>query len=390
MDTVQHLCAVIGPRPPASRAEREAAAYVHEQIRLLSTHWELINQPFRSISGLRYRIAPLALLAGLSLFTGLSRDRRVQVLSGLFSVGLSVLSRDAFLGRPALWEDWIPHGESQNVIVRIPPRRRTDRRIVLIAHLDSNLHRLSADPRVVNHLPRTLGSITLAALVGGVLTMLSGKKQRWWALRSLIGAGALGGAALAVADEVGAYAPGAIGNASGVAVLLGIARALQTRPANSTEVVLAFTGGGTSVSTGADQLATHFAQPWRDALWTVVSNVGAGELCWVTRHGISPYAYYGPDPSAADVFAQVAQQHPELGLMGKPLLTLDEVAILRDRDLRAVALMGYDRATGNIPHWRQASDTLDAVQPAVLERAAHACWSAIQVVDRAQRWPPPA
>jgi hypothetical protein len=296
------------------------------------------------------------------------------------------MTRDTFLARPAVWETWLPRGESQNVIVRIPPRGATERRIVFIAHLDSGVHRLTTDPRIARQLPRTLGGTTLLALVGGVLTMLSGRSQRWRALRTLIVGAAFGAAALAVMDEMGPCAPGANGNASGVAALLGVAHALRGQPLANTEVILAFTGSATAISTGADMLATEYGDSWRDALWVVVSSVGAGELCWVTRHGISPYAYYYPHPDAARVMARVAEARPDLGMMGRALLTLDEVAILRDRDLRAVALMGYDRATGLIPHWRQSSDTIDEIDPATVERAAQACWTVAQVVDR-QGWP---
>lgn len=388
MDHVQHLSVAIGPRPATSAAEREAAAYLHTQLRSLNPRWELLTQTFRSIDGFRYRIAPLAFLAGLSLLAGLRRDRETQVVSGLFSIALSILSRDAFLARPAVWEEWLPRGTSQNVIVRIPPRRRIDRRIVFIAHTDSGVHRLTTSPAVAQHLPRTLGGITMMALVGGVLTALSGRAQRWRELRALLAASAFGGAGLALADEMGAHVAGAIGNASGVAALMGLARTLHARPANSTEVVLAFTGSATAVSTGADVLATEYGQEWRDALWLVVNNVGAGELCWVTRHGISPYAHYYPDDNAVKVLEQVAETRPDLGMMGRPMLTVDEVAILRDRDLRAAALMAYDRATGLLPHWRQSSDTIHEVDPATLERAATACWTAVQLVDQADVWPP--
>jgi hypothetical protein len=188
-------------------------------------------------------------------------------------------------------------------------------------------------------------------------------------------------------DESGPDVAGANGNASGVAVLLALAEALYRRPLESTEVVLAFTGSGTATSTGADVLATEFGQAWSDALWIVVDSVGTGELCWATRHGISPYAYYHPHPEAVQVMECVAQARPDLGLMGKPMLTLDEVVILRDRDLRAVALMGYDRVTGLIPNWRQSGDTIHAIDPATVERAAEAAWTAALVVDRADNWP---
>lgn len=385
---VRHLSVTIGPRRSASAGERAAAAYVHDTIRQVNPRWELTHQSFRSVDGLRYRLAPLAALAGVSLLAGLRRQRQTQIVTGVLCIGLSVISRDAFLARPMIWETWVPRGESQNLIVRIPPRRRVQRRIIFLAHLDTSVQRLTTDQRVARYLPYTLGGITLMALVGGVLSVLAGKRARWRGLRALIGASALGAAGLAIADEQGPEISGAIGNASGVAVLLGLAHTLARHPLESTEVVLAFTGSGTSTATGADMLATAYGEAWRDALWVVVANVGAGELCWVTRHGISPYAYYHPHPDAVRAMEHVADARPDLGLMGKAMLTLDEVALLRDRDLRAVALMGYDRVTGLIPHWRQASDTIHAVMPETLERAAHACWTAARVLDESDLWPP--
>ena len=327
MEFVRHLSVTIGPRRPTSRAERQATNAVHQTIHQLNSRWEVTNQPFRSINGFWYRLAPLAMLTGLSLMFGLRRSRQSQIFSGLLSVGLSIMSRDAFLARPAVWETWLPRGESENVIVRIPPRRSVRRRVVFIAHVDLGVHRLTTDPRIAKQLPRTLGGITLLGLVGGVLTTLSGRNQRWRALRTLIAGAALGGAALAVIDEMGPDVAGANGNASGVAALLGLAHALNAHPLESTEVVLAFTGSATAISTGADVLATAFGKPWKDALWVVVANVGAGELCWATRHGVSPYAYYHPHPDAVKIMARAAEARPDLGMMGKTMLTVDEVSI---------------------------------------------------------------
>ena len=386
MDSVRQLSVMIGPRHPTSRAERDAATYIHTTIRAINDQWELINQPFRSIDGFRYRLAPLATLAGLSLLVGLRKDRQTQLISGLFSVGLSILSRDAFLARQAVWETWLPRGESQNVIVRIPPVRSVQERVVFIAHIDSGMNRITTDPRVVRQLPRTLGGITLMALVGGVLTTLSGRSQRWRTIRTLLASATLGGAALAVADERGPDVAGANGNASGVAALLGLAATLQAHPLEHTEVVLAFTGSATAISTGADILATQYGEAWRDALWVVVNNVGTGELCWATRHGISPYAYYHPHSDAVHVLERAADARPDLGMMGKPMLTVDELSILRDRDLRAIALMGYDPVTGLIPNWRRSSDTIHAITPDTLERAANACWTVARVLDQCDGW----
>src|SRR5690606_11121350 len=188
------------------------------------------NQPFRTIPGFRWRIAPIAALTGLSLLGGLKGGRQRRWVTGLVSVGLSILSRDAFLARALPGESTLARGESQNVIVRIPPRRKARRRVVFVAHLDSGVHRVTTSSQIVSHLPRTLGAVTLLALVGGVLTALAGGNQRWRALRTGIAGLALGGAGLAVIDESGPSVAGANGNASGVAALLAVARALRHNP----------------------------------------------------------------------------------------------------------------------------------------------------------------
>jgi hypothetical protein len=387
LEFVRHISAVIGPRHPASPAERETANYIHSVIRQIDPEWELTNQPFRSADHFSYRIAPLATVTGISLLWALHRSLKSEIMGGLASIGLSIYSRDAFLQRQAVWESWMPRGESQNVIVRIPPRKHALRRIVLVAHLDSGTHRVTADSRIVRQLPRTLGGITLMALVGGVLSVLAGRKGRWRGLRALLGLSALGGAGLALLDEMGPDVAGANGNASGVSVLLGIAEALKRRPRDHTEVILAFTGAATALGIGVDELATKCGKEWADALWIVVDNVGTGELAWGTREGISPYAYYYPHIDAVEVMERVAEARPDLGLMGKQVVTLDELAILRDRDLRAVTLTAYDRATGLIPNWRQNSDTIHEIDPETLGRAAQALWTAIRVVDQADTWP---
>jgi len=84
---------------------------------------------------------------------------------------------------------------------------------------------------------------------------------------------------------------------------------------------------------------------------------------------------------------RVADARPDLGLMGKEMLTVDEAALLWDHDLRAVTLMGYDRVTGMIPNWRQNSDTIHEINPATVERAAHTVWTTARVVDQADDWP---
>src|SRR5690606_36862083 len=142
--------------------------------------------------------------------------RQRRWVTGLLSDGLSILSRDAFLARTLPGESTLARGEPQNVVVRIPPRRRARRRVVFVAHLDSGVQRLTTSSRIVSHLPRTLGWVTLLGMLGGVLTALAGGGRRWRTFRTGIAGLAMGGSALAMLDKSVPSVAGVNRNASGV------------------------------------------------------------------------------------------------------------------------------------------------------------------------------
>lgn len=182
-------------------------------------------------------------------------------------------------------------------------------------------------------------------------------------------------------DETQPHIEGANDNATAVAVLLGIAEALQAQPLQHTEVTLLFTGCEEVVCVGMENYLQRFAPPRQDTYWIDLEMVGTGDLCYVTRHGMSHLSEYYPAVEMVSLAAKTANQQPELGVTGKDMLILEEIANLRRRGYKAICLAGYDER-GFLPNWHRLSDNLENIEPDTLNRAARYTWALIQEIDQ--------
>jgi hypothetical protein len=181
-------------------------------------------------------------------------------------------------------------------------------------------------------------------------------------------------------DETQPHIEGANDNATAVAVLLGIAEALRISPLQHTEVTLLFTGCEEVVCVGMENYLQHFKPPKEDTYWIDLEMVGTGNLCYVTKHGTSYLTEYTPDPELVELAAQTARKHPELAVIGKDMLILEEVANLRHHGYKAICIAGYDEG-GWLPNWHRLSDNLENIEPETLSRAARYTWALLQEID---------
>jgi Zn-dependent M28 family amino/carboxypeptidase len=228
-----------------------------------------------------------------------------------------------------------------------------------------------------------LTSSLLLAVLGGVSLLadfLRGRREiAWWQwlMSGALFSGVLGD----LFDEAQPHIEGANDNATAVAVLLGIAEALQTQPLQHTEVALLFTGCEEVVCVGMENYLQRFAPPRQGTYWIDLEMVGTGNLCYVTGHGTSHLSEYYPAAEMVSLAAKTARQHPELDVTGKDMLILEEVANLRRRGYKAICLAGYDER-GFLPNWHRLSDNLENIEPDTLSRAARYTWALIQEVDK--------
>ena len=358
-----------GARPPLSQEEYEAAQFVKSRLESLGLT-DIDEQFFYSSGRLIERIAPVSLLAMAGLWLGLGESRwRRWLGAGLASLaGWSAYQ--AQHGETTWWELFWPQRRSTNVIGRISPTDSIQKRVVLIAHLDTDLARLSANPKLRDILPPPTAMLQKLA-VGGV--GLATENQWRWA-RKLMLAGVIAHFSLMLADESGAYLDGVNDNAASAGLLLYLAETLVQNPLKQTEVICAFTGCDTINGRGTAELVEEYGSEWQDADWIVLDSIGSGELCWEL-----PYRAM----VIGDVVSKIAFQNPAWGIIGRNLNTLSPIAPLRSEGLNAIAVMGYERSSNFPDHWRQESDTIENLDPDTLTKVWQFISEILEAVDSA-------
>lgn len=381
MAHMRALCEEIGPRPPTSAQEREAAEYVRRTLQAIG-YEEILGQHFKSQRSLGWITIPASLAAALGMPVAALDGLWSKLLGSLMLLGGTYTFAKFLRARPPVFQSVIAQGTSQNVIARIPPTDRVKRHLFLVGHLDTQRQRFVAPPPEPALMkPMATGAIILGALGGlslllDVLRRRKGLRQWQW----LIGAGLSVGAMGFLLDETQPHIEGANDNATAVAVLLGIAEALQHAPLRHTQVTLLFTGCEEVVCVGMESYLQHFRPSREDTYWIDLEMVGTGDLCYVTRHGLSHMTAYTPHPEMVELAARTARQHPELGVKGKEMLILEEVSNLRHHGYKAICIAGYDE-NGWLPNWHRTSDNLTNIEPDTLSRAARYTWQLLQEID---------
>lgn len=67
------------------------------------------------------------------------------------------------------------------------------------------------------------------------------------------------------------------------------------------------------------------------------------------------------------------------------MLVEDEVGTLRRTGYRAICIAGRDPATGSLPHWHRADDTVDTISEQALTRAAGFVAALLDALDSRTR-----
>jgi hypothetical protein len=367
----------IGARRATTRQERIAAEYIQSQLNRLGVR-DVTTQPFRTIPRIFWKAAPGYLLASLGLLWGCGRGRWRQISGGLFAIVAGFSLPSVWRLRTMAWERIAPQGDSQNVIAWIPAAGSQRKKIVLLAHLDTSAHRISASPRFVGVFPLIADGSVVAAVIGGLLSIAG----LFPPVQALLGIGLLGGVGVQVLDEVLGGIPGANDNASGVAVALGMIDQLRMERLQNTEIWVIFTGAEQSGGGGIKRVLEQYADRLSDALFINLKMVGSGELAWATRQGVGISGSYEPRYGLLPIAERVAANHPELGVVGKPILLIDDLSTVREWGFTGITVTGYDPVTGHAPNLHQRSDTVERINPATLERAAKFVWEMIRELDK--------
>ena len=165
MTHMRILCKEIGPRPPTSTQERQAAEYVKKTLTELGFK-NIQEQTFKSQDSFGWVVIPVALSAALGMPIARMGGQWGKLVGGLLLLGDAYAFKESVTrARPPFFQELIAQGTSQNLIVQIPPTGSVKRKVFLIGHLDTQKQRFLTPPPK----PELLKPIATASLSGAAI-----------------------------------------------------------------------------------------------------------------------------------------------------------------------------------------------------------------------------
>jgi hypothetical protein len=287
-DLVETLCSI--HRPTASVGERRAAEWLLAKLRDEGATGEI---ELHAAHGTYWW--PLGLAAAGALMAGAAALRGRRLLAGALAAGIGAAAFDDLPPGGRRFRKLLPQRTGTTVVTEMGPKD-AERTVVLVAHHDAAHPGLVYHPaipevvfgkapwlisRVDTSPPLLAPVVVIPALIG------AGAAAR---RPALIKAGmALAGASAAALADIGARetVPGANDNATGVAVLVAIARALAERPTEQVRVMLVSTSEE-ALCEGMQAFARrHFAQlPQDSTFFLSIDTVGSPHLLVLRGEGM--------------------------------------------------------------------------------------------------------
>ncbi len=287
-------------RPSGSPGEREAAEWL---VARLAEHGAPARVEVERLHDTFWW--PLGIAGASAALAGLAAARGHRFFGATLGAAAAfAAATDLRPGRRHLRE-LLPKREVSNVVAELGPPD-ADRAVVLVAHHDaahSGLVFHPAIPEIADRLGLIEANDTSPPLmwpaVAGPAAVCAGSVL---GSRTLIRAGTLVSAAFAagVAD-IGLHGvvPGANDNATGVAVLVAVARALSEQPASNLRVLLVSTSEE-GLCEGMEAFGQrHFAELATDSTFVLsIDTVGSPHLCVLRGEGMLSMRQY-PERSLA-------------------------------------------------------------------------------------------
>jgi len=362
---IEYLAGRLPHRGANTENERIAAEYLRDRLLTLTPQTEI--EDFHSVDTYTYLFAAyyiefliVAALATWLPWVGLAYGTVVFVMYIAEFTGYSVMSR------------FLPQYETQNVMARFLSRD-PKRLLIVTSHYDSPKATSFTDPARAHwlrwaHLAIvTCMLLVLVSCAADGMAVLEGSDYRvdiWirWTCVAVLMSAAM---TLYLGESNSEFVPGAVNNASGVAVLLQLAERLKETPPERTDVWLVATGSKETWLNGMrqfmlglrlDKTRTHFLN---------VAHVGAGDLRYVTGEGMMHLF-----PSSKELIREARALAPEYG--AKPLKYRGfptDALIPLTRGYKAMSVMATG-AHGLPAHWNWHSDAVSVVKMDVLARAA--------------------
>jgi hypothetical protein len=382
--TARHLSRNIGPRAPGSQAERSTARFIAKELKELGYSSE--RQRFKTPATTAWSefLVHMILVIGVLIFPISS-----HLSFALILIGFILFLSEEYGRSPFAWLQ--RHGQSENIVTMIRARRDPRKVVVVAAHTDSPRSAFYYHPSFVKMFRFTfiLDFACQAALFmlftfiyGGYLLNMDQETLTflWYIGLGLLVVPSLAMIALFAKAAVGKPIPGGNDNASGVAVLLELARLYSRRQPSNIEIWLVFTGAADVLGHGIRRLMRDNRAQLKGAYYIILDQLGRGFPVCYRREG--RLIGFHANRRLASVAREIskAQAHYHAGFRRNGLY-LSESFQLLSRGKKAITLSS--RENSRYPrYWRWRKDGYENIDPRSLRLALDFLRGMIDRLDR--------
>jgi hypothetical protein len=380
----RHLVKDIGPRAPGSPGENRTSRFIERELKSLDLDAEIQRFHTPATTAWSEFFPHLFLTVGVLLFP-LSN----HLSYALVCVGFITFLFEEFGRSPFAWLQ--RYRRSENVIARFHPYKEQERTVVILAHFDSPRSSFYYHPGVVrlyriaflvDFLFQALLFMLFTLLYGGsLLSMGEERLDVLWKLGLLfLIPPAIALLALLHKGIFGKATPGGNDNASGVAVLLQLAKVYSRRKPHNTKLWLAYTGAGDAGAMGLKRLTSKYRRDLRGAYFIVLDQVGRGfPVCYRREGRLIPFR---GNRHLLSLSRRISDIHAHYGVAFKRnSLYISEGYQLLSRGKRALTIGSREKS--RYPrYWRWQKDDYSNIDPRTLRLTADFVQAMVDNIDR--------
>lgn len=351
-------------RGAGTEEEARARAYIVKELQRLG--YKPSIDPFYTPPSFSYTYITIYMLPVLSAAFAVMHVGIAVVPIALAGVVLLVMEEELYIPILTRLYGYVFRGRTANIVVKIGSGARV---FVLMAHYDSTKAAYSFNPKRVHTLRSTI-KINFASTI-----LASGLSIGSLYIEILAIASVAASIPLIVSISIlihrelfHTYVPGANDNASGVAVLLGVAEALAGRSIDDIDkatIYVVFTGAEEVGLLGSHTLYRREKWLLREAVVINIDNPGAGDLALTECEGV--LKTWCPDKRFRDIVREYAVARG-IGTKIYKLLPTDATHLMM-KGLRATSIMAFEK--GSIKNYHWYTDTAEHIDPENLSKAVN-------------------
>jgi len=383
MEHLKELSAEIGSRGPTSENEKKAGNYIERTMNSFGMSVE--TEEFKSkTSGFAiFAVDTILFIIAAIIF-------RTSAVAAFIVSLVAIATLIAEMNMKEVLSKIMPKKQSRNIIGKIAPTNKAEKRVVLMAHYDSAKPLLLFHPVVVRYTDFLLITAFLSMVfttvlygLGSLLEFFASTSMYsiyfWYASFPFVAYLSIIFVIIAYGELFTKPTHGANDNASGVSVILQVAEILSKERLEDTEIWCVATGCEEAGTVGTMRYLDKHAKELQGSFMFSLDCVGIGNLRYAVKEGIMKTISVPNE--LVNLVTQTADKNPEL--QAKPLVlkykASDSFPAL-SRGLKAMCIIAVDEKN-LLPNWHWKTDVYENIEEKTVERAQEFVIEILRTID---------